>query len=562
MSRPFLNNILTICLIVMAAPSWASLISQVDRTEIETDETLQLTVTYSGQSATGKPNFNQLQRDFEIISNSQQQQLSWINGKQKSSTDWKLLLLPKRKGQLTIPQLNFKGHTSQSISVLVRAANKTNAATANKPVYIQTTVNKNSAYIQEQIILSHRLHYSVPLQDISISEFDIPDAVVQKVSEERFNKRINDKNYSIIDIKFAVFPQAVGKLTIPSQRFTAFETSGSQFGGFFSRGNRLARLTEEKTIDIVPKPSHISASQWMPSSQVRLEESWSQTSDILTAGEPITRTIKISALGLTAAQIQPLPTLENTAVKLYPDQAVLEDKQTNRGILGIRSESVAIVPNQEGQLTLPVIEIKWWDTVNNRSQTSRLPSRTFTVMAAKNTPQISYENNAISNQTAGAESPVGENTLSKLTQWSLTLNALFIALIVGLLYWRKNTPSRPVIEEKNKITNAKYWLNQIAKQAADNNLGAMRDSILLWGAEVFPQHPPRSLNQLADLMANSELKQQFDILDQELFKPDSKKSLELDTAVIIKSLKNFKPASGKKGRGIELKPLYPTNDFD
>ena len=552
MSRPFLNNILTICLIVMAAPSWASLISQVDRTEIETDETLQLTVTYSGQSATGKPNFNQLQRDFEIISNSQQQQLSWINGKQKSSTDWKLLLLPKRKGQLTIPQLNFKGHTSQSISVLVRAANKTNAATANKPVYIQTTVNKNSAYIQEQIILSHRLHYSVPLQDISVSEFDIPDAVVQKVSEERFNKRINDKNYSIIDIKFAVFPQAVGKLTIPSQRFTAFETSGSQFGGFFSRGNRLARLTEEKTIDIVPKPSHISASQWMPSSQVRLEESWSQTSDILTAGEPITRTIKISALGLTAAQIQPLPTLENTAVKLYPDQAVLEDKQTNRGILGIRSESVAIVPNREGQLTLPAIEIKWWDTVNNRSQTSRLPSRTFTVMAAKNTPQISYENNAISNQTAGAESPVGENTLSKLTQWSLTLNALFIALIVGLLYWRKNTPSRPVIEEKNKITNAKYWLNQTAKQAADNNLGAMRDSILLWGAEVFSQQPPRSLNQLADLMANSELKQQFDILDQELFKPDSKNSLELDTAVIIKSLKNFKPASGKKGRGIEL----------
>ena len=562
MSRPFLNNILTICLIVMAAPSWASLISQVDRTEIETDETLQLTVTYSGQSATGKPNFNQLQKDFEIISNSQQQQLSWINGKQKSSTDWKLLLLPKRKGQLTIPQFNFKGHTSQSISVLVRAADRTNDATANKPVYIQTTVNKNSAYIQEQIILSHRLHYSVPLQDISVSEFDIPDAVVQKVSEERFNKRINDKNYSIIDIKFAVFPQAVGKLTIPSQRFTAFETSGSQFGGFFSRGNRLVRLTEEKTIDIVPKPSHISASQWMPSSRVRLEESWSQTSDILIAGEPITRTIKISALGLTAAQIQPLPTLKNTAVKLYPDQAVLEDKQTNRGILGIRSESVAIVPSQEGQLTLPAIEIKWWDTVNNRSQTSRLPSRAFTVMAAKNTPQISYENSVISNQTARAESQVGEYALSKLTQWSLTLNALFIALIVGLLYWRKNTPSRPVLEEKNNITNAKYWLNQTAKHAADNNLGVMRDSILLWGAEVFSQQPPRSLNQLADLMANSELKQQFDILDKELFKPDSKKSTELDTAVIIKSLKNFKPASVKKGRGIKLKSLYPTNDFD
>ena len=558
MNRSFKNSILTIALILLAVPSWASLISQVDRTEIEADETLQLTVTYSGQSATGEPNFNQLQRDFEIISNSRQQQFSWINGKQKSSTDWKLLLSPKRQGQLTIPRLNYKGHSSQPVGVLVRAVNKT-SATTNKPVFIQTTVDKNSAYIQEQIILTHRLHYSVPLQDISISEFDIPDAIIQQVSEERFNKLINGKNYSIIDIKFAVFPQAVGKLTIPSQRFTAFETSGSQFGGFFSRGNRLARLTEEKTIDIMPKPNHISASQWMPSSQITLEESWSEQSDTLTAGEPITRTIKINALGLTAAQIQPLPTLENTGVKLYPDQAVLEDKQTNRGILGIRSESLAIVPNQEGQLTLPAIEIKWWDTVNNRMQTSRLPSRTFTVLAAEKSPQIIVENNSADNNLATtAESSVNAPAISKITYWSLTLNALLIALIVGFLYWRKNTQPRPAVEENNKLPNAKHWLNQIAKQAADNNLGAMRDSILLWGAEVFPQQPPRSLNQLADLMANPELKQQFSQLDQSLFKADSDTDFEVESNRIIKALKQFVPVKTKNHSARkELKPLYP-----
>ena len=88
----------------------------------------------------------------------------------------------------------------------------------------------------------------------------------------------------------------------------------------------------------------------MPSSQVKLIETWSNKSTSLTAGEPITRTIRISALGLTAAQIQPLPNIENTALKLY-DQAVLEDQQTNHGILGIRSESVAIVPIKAGQIT-------------------------------------------------------------------------------------------------------------------------------------------------------------------------------------------------------------------
>ena len=558
MNRSFKNSILTIVLILLAAPSWASLSSQVDRTQIESNETLQLTVTYSGKSSNGEPNFSQLQRDFEIISNSRQQQYSWINGEQKSSTDWKLLLLPKKQGRLTIPALSFNGDTSKAIGIVVRAANTNPAAGANQPVFIQTSIDKDSAYIQEQIMLTHRLHYSVPLQDISISEFDIPDAIIQQVSEERFNKRINGKNYSIIEVKFALFPQSVGKLGIPQQRFTAFETSGSQFGGFFSRGNRLVRLTEEKTIDILPKPSHISAANWLPSSQVTLEESWSDSSDTLTAGEPITRTIKITALGLTASQIQPLPSIENTGLKLYPDQAVLEDKQTNRGILGIRSESVAIVPNQEGQLRLPAIELKWWDTVNNRMQTSRLPEKIFTVVAATTSPQISIEDSPAINLTTSAETAVNPPAVSRLTYWSLTLNALLIAVIVGLLYWRRNGQTKPVTKEITRLPNAKQRLNQIAKQAADNNLAAMRDSILLWGAEVFSQQPPLSLNQLADLMANPELKQQFGLLDQGLFKSDNDSSIEVDTAAIIKCLKSFSGTnSHPSSRGTQLKPLYP-----
>ena len=558
MSRSLKNKIFTFFLIIWTVPSWASLVSKVDRSEIETDETLLLTVTYSGQATTGEPNFSVLKRDFEIVSNSQQQQYSWVNGETKSSTDWKVVLLPKKQGQLTIPALSFKGHTSKSITVAVRTANKSNKAAGNQPVFIETTTDKSSAYIQEQIILIHRLHYSVPLQDISISEFDIPDAVIQQVSEERFNKLINGKNYSIIEIKFALFPQAVGKLTIPRQRFTAFETSNSQFGGFFSRGNRIARLTEEKIIDIMPRPSHISASQWMPSSQLKLEETWSNKSTSLTAGEPITRTIKISALGLTAAQIQPLPNIENTALKLYPDQAVLEDQQTNRGILGIRSESVAIVPIQAGQITLPSIEVKWWDTRNKRVQISRLPEKTFSVIAAKNTPQISYENNLANQQTMTTDNPVNTPALSKLTNWSLSLNALLISVIVGLLFWRRKAQAKPVEEEITKLPNAKQLLNQIAKQAANNNLAAMRDSILLWGAEVFAQQPPRSLNQLADLMANQELKQQFSLLDQGLFKGGSEDSYEVDAQSIVKTLKSFSATSNViKIRGTELKPLYP-----
>ena len=66
MNRSFKNSVVTIVLIILATPSWASLISQVDRTQIESNETLQLTVTYSGKSSNGEPSFNQLQRWISI----------------------------------------------------------------------------------------------------------------------------------------------------------------------------------------------------------------------------------------------------------------------------------------------------------------------------------------------------------------------------------------------------------------------------------------------------------------------------------------------------------------
>ena len=557
MNRVFKNSSL-ILLLLVAIPSWASLSSTVDRTQIETNETLQLTVRYSGKAPSGEPDFSGIEKDFSIASNSRQQQYSWVNGESTSFTDWKILLIPKRQGKLTIPALNFMGSRSQAIGINVRPANTSASISSGQPVFIQTSIDKNSAYIQEQIVLTHRLHYSVPLQDISISEFDIPDAIIQQISEERFNKRIKGKSYSIIEIKFALFGQSVGKLKIPSQRFTAFETSNSGFGGFFSRGNRVIRLTEEKTVDIAPIPAHLSASQWIPSSQVRLEQSWSHNSGTLTAGEPITRTIKISALGLTAAQIQPLPNLENNELKLYPDQPKLEDKQTNRGILGVRTESLAIVPNQAGQISIPAIEIEWWDTVNNRMQTSRLPSKTFNVIAGSKVNQMNNQEQTISQPVIIGSDSNKLAEIPAITRWSLGLNALLIALLVGLFYWRKTPVPVTVPKTPKSVITAKQQLKMIEQLAANNQLAEMRDSLLHWGAEVFPQQPPRSLNQLADLMENPELKQRFSQLDQSLFKADSGTEFEVESKSIIKALKQFVPVKTKNHSARkELKPLYP-----
>jgi hypothetical protein len=556
MNRIYIKTILILWALAVANPSWATLSSTVDRTELEVNETLELTVSYNKHVAE-EPNFTPITRDFEIFSSSRQQQSSWINGTSTSSTNWILLLIPKRQGRLQIPALNFKGETSNSIHILVRPANTSSKSGNSQPVFTETTIDKDSAYIQEQVLLTHRLYYSVPLSNFSITDFKIAQALIQQVDDNQYRKRINGINYSVLEIKYALFPQTIGKLEIPAQRISAIDTSGG--GGFFSRGKQIALSTQAKTVDVMALPAHIAPNQWMPSSQLSLEETWSENSTELTAGEPITRTIIISAQGLTAAQIQPLPIIEDMQFKTYPDKPKLEDAKNAHGIVGTRTESIALVPNNAGQLTLPAIKIKWWDTVNNRMQTSTLAERTFTVVEAEAIPQtslgdstsaeITLGNNLINNETQASQT-------SSLTRWSLSLNALLIAVLVGLLYFqRKPLKAR---QSKQPISGANQQLNQIAKLAANNNLGAMRDHILLWGVEVFPAKPPRSLNQLADLLDNPALKQQFSLLDQGLFNANSQNLEAIDTAHIIKCLKGFKPSKNTgKSRGTELKALYP-----
>ena len=560
------SNYIKITLILLALStanlSWAELSLRVDRTELGADETLELTVTYDDQ-VSGEPNFAPIHKDFEIFSKSRQQQSSWINGTSTSSTNWKILLIPKRQGKLRIPALSFKGDTSNSIEISVRPADSSAKNTANQPFFIETSTDKDSVYIQEQIILTHRLYYSLPLRDISISEFDIDDALIQQIADNQYQKNINGRNYSVIEIKFALFPQTAGKLNIPAQRISAYEiSSGSQFGSFFSRGNQIVRLTQAETVSVMPRPPHIAPNQWMPSSQLRLRETWSDNSANLTVGEPITRTIVIGAQGLTAAQIQPLPVIENNAFRSYPDQPKLEDSKNAQGIIGMRTETIAIVPNQAGPLTLPAIEIEWWDTANNRMQTSRLPARSFNVVASQTTPQISLGDNAGDSHTPTETHAVNtENKIpqpSALTRWSLILNALLIAALVAVLYRRQALARPRKTQMTAPISGAKQQLKQIEKLASENNHGAMRDSILQWGTEVFPQQPPRSLKQLASMLENEDLQQQFAALDQRLFKADTTETTALDTGAILKQLKAYRPTrhSGKD-RGTELKPLYP-----
>lgn len=559
----FVVAVLTMC--AAASSSWAELSAKASRTVLDSNETLQLRVRLDAQAFRSEPDFSPLQKDFEILSNNRQQQYSSVNGKAQSYTDWNLTLLPKRTGIILIPSLKYKKQISNAVEITVRAASTSgNSAAGKQPIYTETLVDKSAVYIQEQIILTQRLYTSVQLRDYSLSELDIPGAILQRLGDNQFQKMINGRNYLVLEVSYAIFPQSSGKLNIPALRFGAYEsTSRSQFGAFATRGNRVFRDTQSKTVDVMAKPAHVPVNEWMPSSKVELTQQWSNDLNNLTVGEPVTRTIRISAQDLTGAQILPLTIAPSSQYKMYPDQPQLDQQISGEGILGTRTESLALVPNQVGEIILPAIEMRWWDTVQQRMQTASLPATRVQVSAsaAINNVPAAPSNQLLTMEPLNLEAAAVETTeLSWLVKLSLAANALLLAGIVALLVGRRRQPAlvkRSTETQTSALLNLKQQLKAIETQAQRNDLIGMRDGILTWGQCLFSETPPTTIKQLATLLGDADLEAQFVQLDRQLYKGDSADGL--DITLLLKRLKQQSTFSraAKPDLGAGLKPLYP-----
>lgn len=571
MNLQSLKILVALGLITVSTLCWGELSARVDRTNIDTNETLQLVLRYNGQAVNSEPDFSVLQNDFDILSNNRQQQYSWVNGQSQSYTDWTMVLMPKRTGTLLIPSISYKNHISNALEVTVRAVNKLTAGAGKQPVYAETLVDKEAVYVQEQIILTQRLYTSVQLQDLSLSELDISGALVERIGESQFQKVINGRNYLVIEVRYALFPQVSGKLDIPALRFGAFESSRRQFGSFSSRGKQLFRATEPKTIDVMARPAHIPPTEWMPSSKVELQETWSSNLNNLKLGEPVTRTLTLSAEGLTGAQIQPLPLPESPDYKIYPDQPSIEQQTDASGVVGIRTETLALVPNRMGEIQLPAIEVRWWDTLNQRIQTTVQPAVTLQVGAATAlapTPQLpiqsSVETVPLALTTSTAEPAPSEP--SALIKWSLALNALLLTALISLVIMRKKQPTARQPQQAAD-TGLQLSLNQklelAEKKARENNLASMRDSILDWGKTLLSNNPPNSLKQLAERLSDEDLVLAFEQLDRQLYQGEAAAD-HIDFKQLFQQLRAASSRAVTKTKnntkGQYLRPLYPSGE--
>ena len=568
---------ISLLLLIMSANGYAaSLLSKVDRSTVNLGESFELTLTFNEQVLFGEPDFSPLEKDFNLLSRNQQSKYSNINGNAISLTQWVLMLSPKRTGNLLIPSFTFKGEVSNALEIQVNKA-KPSTQVAGAPVFTETVLDKGSVYVQEQALLTLRLYTAVPMNNFSMGELSVPGAQLLKVAESQYQKDIEGTQYTVVETRYAIFADSSSMLEIPAIQYSGVipQPSSRHSGSLFrQRGKQAFFNSEAKQLEVKPKPGNHTQPHWLPGKGVGLQERWSNTTSDITLGEPLTRTITITGQNLMASQLPPLQMPDNKNYKLYPDQAQMEDSVSENGVLGKRTESIAIVPTRVGSLTLPDITVDWWDTEADAPRQTVLKGRTLNVRPPVGSTELA-DSSVISRNDSNAIPPppqVQQNTSTPVTSvyfWLLAASNVVLLIVAtgfAILWWRNRPVTVTTLTEDTPAISDKALFKEIRLACAKENYPGLRQAIINWARVYWQQAHLHSLEQVAKLANNEKLLAEFTALDKRLYShsnTDTQRPVSCDT--ILQALESLKKAgvmqasSRKKDKRQHLRPLYPDN---
>jgi hypothetical protein len=537
--------------------------ASVDRANIGEGESLMLTLRYNSNVLSGDPDLSPLGQQFTVINQQRKNSFQYINGRSESWTVWSIALSPKRKGNLVLPSIEFKGERTKPIQIMVSKLDPS-LQNQQKDVFFHTETDIKTSYVQGQIVYSEKLYFAVPLDNSQLNEVEVEDAVVQALGEtKQYRTQLNGRSFDVYERRYVIFAQTSGDLIIPGPRYT-----GEISNGRWRPGRPISISHPPIRIQVLPQPANYpQQSTWLPAKNVSINYKWLGNTKSLKQGEPITLALTLKAQGLGAAQLPKLTLSDVPQLKYYPEQPQNQDINDDNGITGIISQNIAIVVTRNGDVRLPEIRIPWFDIKAGRIEYAVMPAQTLTVSGAavstqpnNNNAQSSIENiqsNAQSNDASessdGLIATTQQGNSEKL--WPvLSLIFMLLWLITSYFLWKKHQAKPDENnQEHNKQLSSSAQLKHIKQACRANDATAARQAIIEWAqTQGFTQTV--TLEQVATINNSKELKQALQELDYTLYSPHGNSAWQGE--YLWQLIRNIKP--NKDNTSSPLQPLYPS----
>jgi len=547
----FLSNMLFVNTVFAASKMSAT----IDKNPVVVNESFILKISIDDDIDTNALNTSALLKDFIVGRTSVSSQTSMVNFKTTQTTTWSTLLIAKSAGNYVIPPLTIAGISSEAIKVQVLAENDP-LADKQQDLFITSEVSSKEVYVQQQLTLTVKLHFSAELKRGSLSEPTLTDANITQIGQDKEEDTvINGRRFRVIERTYAISPKNSGEYILKSPVFSGEVLVPS------TRRNNMFSFSETKPVSVIgddipllilPIPENFQGT-WLPSNMLTLHQNWQPDVTSFKVGEPITRTVTLTAAGLSEEQ---LPILEMDVpkdLKVYPDQAQLHTGMSSGHLVSQKVRNFALVASKPGEYQLPEINIPWWNTVTNRYQVATIASQKITVLPSSDAevePEVNINtqnNDALPAQTIIVEQASWLQWLF-LALWLLTSIAWFISARLG------NPSLTNSVNNDNNPKNNDAYLSLLA--ACKKNQGLEVLALVSPWINTLQSQAGRTITSTLDEalqeINNDEFQQEIQLLQQSYYAKDQK-DWHGDTLIVLIQ------AINKKGFNIKTQTILSLN---
>ena len=423
---------------LFATSAAAALEARLERSRIAEGEAIVLELALEGSTSNTAPDLAPLVQDFEILGTGQSQSFTITNGTVQQSRTWQITLMPKRTGRLVIPVLRAGTDASRTLALEVVVAGAADAApgtgadqgaaageSANPnsgdtqadngvaDLFLRATLDRDTSYVNGEVFYTLRIYDALGILQGTLTPPQGESLRITAAGETRtFAEDIGERRYTVHERQFRIAPESAGSHTVapvmlearvrsqdPARRPQAGSRGslmeqffgGDPFGDMdpFAGRSRLVRVHSNPVeLDVQAKPAGAGPGWFLPAESVVLEEQWIPETQTLEAGRAVTRIVRLRAKGASAAQLPNFAIPEPRGARQQETGAASNDKPAPGGSEAIMERRVTLVPDAAGTLTIPPIEVPWFDVANKKSRTATLSGRSFAVAAAPGTAAL------------------------------------------------------------------------------------------------------------------------------------------------------------------------------
>ena len=371
----------------------------VDKNSININDLVNYKIEIKDADDFGELDFSKIKQSFEIISGpNQQTSMQWINGKVTNTRVLSWTLSPKSIGKLIIPSIviNFNNIKTKTNSIKI-TVKKVAADNSSLNAFITAEIDKENAYIGEQVTLTYKLYKNI---ELSLEPFEIPEFSGFWVEELFRPNQLKFKNVNINGVRYqvstlykaALFPitgseydidplKVKVKLQKRRKRQSRDPFFDPFFESFFTETETKILRSPNRKINIKPFPNPIP--DGFTGAVGNFEINTSIDIDSVFVNEAITFKTSISGTGNLGLFTIP-KIIFSDQIDQFPPTEKFEKNVFRNELSGKVTWEYILVPRVSGKISIPPIRIVYYNTDLNKWGTLESKSLIVPVRKANN----------------------------------------------------------------------------------------------------------------------------------------------------------------------------------